>query len=584
MAHCEADRVTKEPPDRGKDGVLEEEFPALSGAAKGVTPPSGAAQAAPLYSERLKSNVKYDQRLKRNVLEICLEKTERSSEIVLNGDTIARILKSLKMNIENELEGVQVQYGRIPIIHAWCKPNVNLDKFCSDVGIKISDGLSTGHIRPAARRDVVVTVQGLNFNTPDGLVIDYIQKFGGQIVSQEVVYKKYKEGLLAGKYTGDRQYQVLFEESSRKMGTFHFLDGAKLKFFYRGNTVTCGRCHKDRTGCKGEGFAKTCSEKGGERVSLFDHMKCLWDLIGFQPTSFKLPELDEAAEAAEDIEKKGGDIGLVEQPIPVNNQNVDQTGQNVSGLMVKNLPAEITDIELLDFLRVEIKDDLDVVNYNIHRPDGDGKRSGTKVEIFSGLNSETIHTAFDKLHKNTKLFRLPLYCRKIKNFTPPKVSEKKKKTDEMKGGEPPNEGDGKEGPRQNAKEQPTSGSVKDATPDKIGGNLIQKSMTDFASFTPEEKREFFAREEEELESKVEEISERYDNMGLKNPKTLEFGSYESDDDKNSDPEKEKKEASNSSQKNQKKNKKCQLASPAECNSEAKNLKLSGLPKRKKPSV
>ena len=112
MAHCEADRVTKEPPDRGKDGVLEEEFPALSGAAKGVTPPSGAAQAAPLYSERLKSNVKYDQRLKRNVLEICLEKTERSSEIVLNGDTIARILKSLKMNIENELEGVQVQYGR----------------------------------------------------------------------------------------------------------------------------------------------------------------------------------------------------------------------------------------------------------------------------------------------------------------------------------------------------------------------------------------------------------------------------------------------------------------------------------------
>ena len=76
MAHCEADRVTKEPPDRGKDGVLEEEFPALSGAAKGVTQPSGAAQAAPLYSERLKSNVKYDQRLKRNVLEVCLFKND----------------------------------------------------------------------------------------------------------------------------------------------------------------------------------------------------------------------------------------------------------------------------------------------------------------------------------------------------------------------------------------------------------------------------------------------------------------------------------------------------------------------------
>ena len=92
MSACEAG--TKEPPDRGKDGVREEEFPALSGAAQAVPSPSGAAQAAPLYSERLKSNVKFDQRLKRNVLEICLEKTERSSEIVLNGDTIARILKS----------------------------------------------------------------------------------------------------------------------------------------------------------------------------------------------------------------------------------------------------------------------------------------------------------------------------------------------------------------------------------------------------------------------------------------------------------------------------------------------------------
>lgn len=565
MSACEAG--TKEPPDRGKDGVREEEFPALSGAAQAVPSPSGAAQAAPLYSERLKSNVKFDQRLKRNVLEICLEKTERSSEIVLNGDTIARILKSLKMNIENELEGVQVQYGRIPIIHVWCKPNVNLDKFCSDVGIKISEGLSTGHIRPAARRDVVVTVQGLNFNTPDGLVIDYIQKFGGQIINQEVVYKKYKEGLLAGKYTGDRQYRVLFEESSRKMGTFHFLDGAKLKFFYRGNTVTCGRCHKDRTGCKGEGFAKTCSEKGGERVSLFDHMKSLWDQIGFQPTSFKLPELDDEAADAEDVEKKGGDKGLAEQPIPIMiNQNVEQIGQNVSGLMVKNLPAEIEDNEILDFVRAEIKDDLDTVNYNIHRPDGNGQRSGTKIEIFSGLNSETIHAAFDKLHKNMNLFKLPLYCRKIKNFTPPKVPDKKNKgeVNEKKGGDPPNKGDGKESTRQKAQEQPTF-----ATPDKIGGNLKQKSLKDFKSFTPVEKKEYYTGAEEEMDSIREEL-------GLNSPKTLEFESNESEDDENIDAEKEKKDGS---EKKQKKNKKCQYASPAECNSEAKNPKLSGLPRK-----
>ena len=119
-----------EPPDRGRDQKevnLGEEFPALSRSNEAISKPPGAAtvapvgaaQAAPTYSESLRSNVKFDQRLKRNVLEICLEKAERDTEIILNGDTIARVLRSLKMSIETELEGVQVQYGRVPMIHAW---------------------------------------------------------------------------------------------------------------------------------------------------------------------------------------------------------------------------------------------------------------------------------------------------------------------------------------------------------------------------------------------------------------------------------------------------------------------------------
>ena len=52
--------------------------------------------------------------------------------------------------------------------------------------------------------------------------------------------------------------------------------------------------------------------------------------------------------------------------------------------------------------------------------------------------------------------------------------------------------------------------------------------------------------------------------------------YESEDDENIDAEKEKEDGS---EKKQKKNKKCQYASPAECNSEAKNPKLSGLPRK-----
>ena len=68
----------------------------------------------------------------------------------------------------------------------------------------------------------IVTVQGLNFNTPDDLVKDYIKKFGGEVASEKPEYKKYTSGLLAGKYTGDRQFKVKFGDTSRKMGTFHY--------------------------------------------------------------------------------------------------------------------------------------------------------------------------------------------------------------------------------------------------------------------------------------------------------------------------------------------------------------------------
>ena len=141
--------LTRPPDNHEVVTNTQEEFPPLSGAASAAPATSGTAPAVPSYSERLRSNVKYDQRLKRNVLEICLEKTEKDAEVVINGDTIARVLRSLKMNIQTELEGAQIQYGRTPIIHVWCKPEVKLEKFCNNVGIIVSNGLSTGHFRPA---------------------------------------------------------------------------------------------------------------------------------------------------------------------------------------------------------------------------------------------------------------------------------------------------------------------------------------------------------------------------------------------------------------------------------------------------
>ena len=100
--------LTRPPDNHEVVTKAQEEFPKLPGAAPAAPATQGTAPAVPSYSERLKSNVKYDQRLKRNVLEICLEKTEKDAELVINGDTIARVLRSLRMNIETELEGAQI--------------------------------------------------------------------------------------------------------------------------------------------------------------------------------------------------------------------------------------------------------------------------------------------------------------------------------------------------------------------------------------------------------------------------------------------------------------------------------------------
>ena len=111
-------------------------------------------------------------------------------------------------------------------------------------------------IRPSGRSDVTVSVSGLDFNTPDSLMFEYIKRFGGIIMSSSVIYSKYTEGPFSGKYSGERKCQVEFPTNSKKMGTYHFLDGSKVRIFYRGNDKTCGRCHAPARTCPCEGTAR----------------------------------------------------------------------------------------------------------------------------------------------------------------------------------------------------------------------------------------------------------------------------------------------------------------------------------------
>ena len=76
-------------------------------------PETGGVQQRPVsYADRLKTNIRHDQRLKRNVLEIEIEKLDSETEIILDQACVLRLLTSIGMNPQTQLKGYQIMYGR----------------------------------------------------------------------------------------------------------------------------------------------------------------------------------------------------------------------------------------------------------------------------------------------------------------------------------------------------------------------------------------------------------------------------------------------------------------------------------------
>ena len=328
-----ANAVDPKPPDEDGNRVKEH--------GRDTTP---APTTTTSYADRLKTNVRYDHRLKRNVLEITIEKSDKEARIDLEPEMVKRIMNSIGLDIGNQVEGYQIIYGRVCLISVWVVKGVSLDKFCQRENIIVTKGVVTRTIRPAGRRDVIVTFAGVDFNTPDSLIQGYIQKFGGKLMSQNVSYGRYSEGPFIGKINNERKYQVDFSDSRMKMGTYHFLDGARVRVFYKGNEKTCGRCHQGQSGCPGGGLSKECEKEGGVRRLLTDHMRKLWAEINFTPTSFELPdeaEVDGAGE--EDI--KDGDRPVTDTRAPAVNRPAISTEakEKLVALKINNLPLEITE-------------------------------------------------------------------------------------------------------------------------------------------------------------------------------------------------------------------------------------------------
>ena len=196
-----------------------------------------------------------------------------------------------------------------------------------DETIKVNNSVRTGHIKPMDRREVPVTIRGLNLNTPDGTVIEYLNKHG-KVVNERPIYET----------------EVDFTRG-RNLGSFHIIDGAKVQVTYAGQRRTCGRCQKTSRDCPGGGLARQCETNNGKRVKLIDHMRAHWKEIGFEPNLFELDDIDEVFEEPEMKSSQR----FTPKKAPIDDSDLE----TYSGVMVKNLPKEISEEDARKFLETK---------------------------------------------------------------------------------------------------------------------------------------------------------------------------------------------------------------------------------------
>ena len=431
------------PVDKGGGGVVVNDHGA-GGGQDGSSLGGNKDMKRMSYSDRLKTNVRMDHRLKRNILEITLEKTKREAGFDIGQEDFARVFKTLGIDMVAQVQGHQVQHkGRVSTISVWMAPGVSLDRFCKDMSIRVNEGVMTGMIRPAGKKDVTVTIIGLDFNTPDMFVFDYLSKFG-TVLEKTVIYSKYPEGPCKGKFNGERKFQVDFSKANVQMGTFHIIDGCKVRVYYRGNTKTCGRCHKGANQCPGSGYARDCEAGHGQRVFLSEHMKTLWNEVGFVPTTF---ELEEEERPVDDVHQAALDAPVIrDKQFSPKIKRPEPTSVEIEkfdGIAIKNIPKTVEDKDIFDFLfHYGLPEEHGIENIRINR----GEKN-TWV-VVDGLETEDVQTLNKCIHfpvSRQKYFDVPIYCRPLRNMTPLKGT--KETSDDHK--------EDNENPKSPSKKEPT---------------------------------------------------------------------------------------------------------------------------------
>ena len=87
-------------------------------------------------------------------------------------------------------------------------------------------------------------------------------------------------------------------------------------------------------------------------------MKKIWSEIGFTPTTFELPESVTDAEDGQDAFKDGDKPMVEARAPPVKQLEITEiTREKLTGHAINNLPKNISEEEVLEFLKENVQKD-----------------------------------------------------------------------------------------------------------------------------------------------------------------------------------------------------------------------------------
>lgn len=340
----------------------------------------------------------------KNVMEITLEKDNRGSFAVTESDC-ANLIRRLGLDQRPgvHVESVQICPQGRGVIFITLKKEVDIARFCRyDVLDVTASGIRCVLVKPAGKREVIVTAKGIHPNTREDVVLDYLGKFG-KVFTSKVVYGVFAEGPLKGIRNGDRSYKVEIKPGSN-IGSYHFIDGQKVTLRYPGQQQTCARCHQTPQCCKGKGLARRCDAEGGVKIEFTDYILDLWKKIGYSPQNLEVSDLlgEHETDDGPVLQQDGGNFTPSKAP---------SDAEKFTGVSLKQFPRDTDHGEIIELLVNSGLPESKKNNVNI-------KTNGTVI-IKNLENSECLDLI--KAFHGKKHFEKKLFCNGVIPLTPEKT-------------------------------------------------------------------------------------------------------------------------------------------------------------------